>query len=331
MRRRDFIAGFGGAAAAWPLAARAQAPAPAMPVVALVSAAGLDEVYTRYLVAWRSGLAQSGYVEDKNVSIEYHWLEGRYDRLAALMTDLANRSVAVISLPGGSAAAVAAKAATATIPIVFGVGDDPVRLGLVASLARPGGNATGINYFSNQAVPRRVALLSALVPAAKRLAVLVNPRNPVSGEATLRDVQNAARPLKWPVDVHKAGNRDEIEAAFDAMENDGIDALFIAPDPYFNSRRYQFASLSMQHEIAACYSDRDFVEAGGLMSYGIDVADMWLQVGIYTGRILKGANPADLPVAEATKFIFALNMKTAKALDIKVPPITRAQANVVIE
>jgi putative ABC transport system substrate-binding protein len=309
----------------------ARAQEPAMPVVALVSAAALDETYIRYLAAFRSGLAESGYVEDKNVSIEYHWLEGRYDRLPALMADLASRHVAVISVPGGSAGATAAKAATATVPIVFGVGDDAVKLGLVASLARPGGNVTGINYFSNEAVPRRLGLLSALVPAAKRLAVLVNPRNPVGSETTLRDVQDAARTLKWPVDVHKAGTRDDIEAAFDAMENDGIDALFIASDPYFNSRRYQLASLSMQHEIAACYSDRDFVEAGGLMSYGTDVADMWHQVGAYTGRIVKGANPVDLPVAHATKFIFALNMKTAKALNIKVTPITRAQANVVIE
>jgi putative tryptophan/tyrosine transport system substrate-binding protein len=328
MRRRDFILGVG-AAAVWPPTARAQQPA--MPVVALVSAAALDETYIRYLAAFRNGLAESGYVEDKNVSIEYHWLEGRYDRLPALMTDLASRRVAVISVPGGSAGATVAKAATTVIPIVFGVGDDAVKLGLVASLARPGGNATGINYFSNEAVPRRLGLLSALVPAAKRLAVLVNPRNPVGSETTQRDVQDAARTLKWPVDVHKAGTRDEIEAAFDAMENDGIDALFIASDPYFNSRRYQLASLSMQHEIAACYSDRDFVEAGGLMSYGTDVADMWHQVGAYTGRIVKGANPVDLPVAHATKFIFALNMKTAKALNIKVPSITRAQANVVIE
>jgi len=328
MRRREFIVGFGGAAA-WSLKAGAQQPA--MPVIGFVSVGALDENYTRYLAAWRAGLAESGYIEDLNVSIEYHWLEGRYDRLAALMTDLARRGVPVISLPGGSASAVAAKAATSTIPIVFGVGDDPIKLGLVASLARPGGNATGINYFSNEVVPRRLGLLSDLVPAAKRLAVLINPRNGVGADFTLRDVQDAARRLKWPIDVYKAGTRDEIEAAFDEMERDGADALFIAPDPYFNIRRYQLAALATHHEIAACYSDRDFVEAGGLMSYGTDVAGIWRQVGAYTGRILRGSNPADMPVVQWDRFIFALNMKTAKALDIKVLPITRARADIVVE
>jgi putative ABC transport system substrate-binding protein len=328
MRRRDFIAGVGGAAA-WSLAARAQQPT--MPTIALVTAAALDATYTRYLQDWHRGLAEFGFIEDRNVAIEYHWLEGRYDRLAALMADLASRGVAVISTPGGSASPVAAKAATATIPIVFGVGDDPVKLGLVASLARPGGNATGFNYFSNEAVPKRVALLSDLTPAAKRLAVLINPRNDVGAAVSLQDAQEAARRFKWPVDVYKAGTRDEIQEAFDAMENDGIDALFIASDSYFNSRRFQLASLSSQHLIGASYSDHDFVEAGGLMSYGIDVANMWYQVGYYTGEILKGAKPADLPVVQATKFIFALNMKTAKALDLKVPLITRARADIVIE
>jgi putative tryptophan/tyrosine transport system substrate-binding protein len=328
MRRRDFIVGFGGAAAC-SFAVRAQEPA--TPVISLVSAGALDETYTRYLAAWRAGLGESGYIEDLNISVEYHWLEGRYDRLTASMTDLVRRGVAVISLPGGSASAVAAKAATSTIPIVFGVGDDPIRLGLVSSLARPGGNATGINYFSNEVVSRRLGRLSDLVPAAKRLAVLINPRNSVGADFTLRDVQAAARRLKWPIDVYKAGTRDEIEAAFDGMDRDGADALFIAPDPYFNSRRYQLASLATRHEVAACYSDRDFVEAGGLMSYGTDVADIWRQVGAYTGRILRGSNPADLPVVQSTRFIFALNIKTAKALDIKVLPITRAQADIVVE
>src|SRR5215471_18850465 len=302
-----------------------------MPVIGLVSMAALDESYTRYLAAWRAGLAEAGYIEDQNVSIEYHWLEGRYNRLATLMADLVSRGVAVISLPGGSASPVAAKAATGTIPIVFGAGDDPIKLGLVASVRRPGGNATGINYFSNEVVPKRLRLLSDLVPAAKRLAVLINPRNSVGADVTLRDVQDAARQVKWPIDVHKAGSRDEIETAFEDMERDGADALFIASDPYFNNRRYQLASLAIRHEIAACYSDRDFVEAGGLRSCGTDVAGIWRQVGAYTGRILKGSSPADLPVVQSTKFIFALNMKTAKALDIKVPRITRAQANFVVQ
>jgi putative tryptophan/tyrosine transport system substrate-binding protein len=225
------------------------------PVIGLVSAGALDETYTRYLAAWRAGLAEIGYIEDQNVSIEYHWLEGRYDRLAALMADLVRRSAAVISLPGGSASALAAKVAASRIPIVFGGGDDPIKLGLVASLGRPDGNATGINYFSNEVVPKRLGLLSDLVPGSKRLALLINPRNGVGADFTLRDVQDAARRLKWPIEIYKAGSRDEIEAAFDEMDRDAADALFIAPDPYFNSRRYQLASLAMRHEIAACYSD----------------------------------------------------------------------------
>jgi putative tryptophan/tyrosine transport system substrate-binding protein len=329
MQRREFIVGLGGAAAAWSLGAHAQQPA--LPVIGLVSAAALDDHYTQYLVAWRSGLADFGYVEDKNVSIEYHWLEGRYDRLAPVMADMVRRGVAVFSLPGGTASPLAARAATETIPIVFGIGDDPIKLGLVASLARPGGNATGINYYSNEVAPKRLGLLSALVPAAKHLAVLINPRNSVSAEATLRDVQDAARLVKWPIDVFKASTGDEIDAAFDAMENQGTDALFIGSDPYFNSRRFQLAELAKQHLIAACYSDHDFAEAGGLLSYGTDVANMWRQVGVYTARILNGANPAELPVMQSTKFIFALNMRTAKVLDINVPRVTRALADMVFE
>jgi putative ABC transport system substrate-binding protein len=327
VRRREFI-GLVGGAAAWPLAARAQQPA--MPVVGLITAGSLD-TSARYLGAFHAGLGEIGYVESRNVTIEYHWLEGQYDRLPALIAELVRRRVAVIAAPGNTAAALAAKAATATIPIMFGVGDDPVRLGLVASLARPGGNLTGMNFFTAEAVPKRLGLLHELVPKANRVAVLVNPSNIANAEAALREVQNAARMIGLSIDILKASTSREIEEAFATMVRERIEALFIGGDGYFGSRRLQLATLATRHGIATSYVTREFVQAGGLMSYGPDSADMWHRVGIYTGQILKGAKPADLPVVQSTKFEFVINMQTARALGIEVPPTLLATADEVIQ
>jgi putative ABC transport system substrate-binding protein len=329
MRRRDFIAGLGSAAASsllWPLAARAQQPA--LPVVGFI--VGSPDAFARYAAAFRAGLREIGYVDGQNVSIEYHWLEGQYDRGRASVAEWVRRRVAVIAVPGNTATALAAKAATSTIPIVFGVGDDPVRLGLVASLARPGGNLTGM-IFTNEAVPKQLGLLHELVPTASRVAVLVNPRNSVVAETTLRDAQEAARLIELPIDILNASTSREIEEAFATIVREGVEALFIGADEYFASRRVQLLTLATRHGIATSYSNRNFPEAGGLMSYGTDAVDVYRQVGAYTGQILKGAKPADLPVVQSTKFEFVINMLTAKALGIEVPPGLLASANVVIK
>jgi ABC-type uncharacterized transport system substrate-binding protein len=329
VKRREFITLLGGAAAAWPLAAGAQETA--MPVVAFVTPSERDSFPPHYVAAFRKGLSDSGYIEGQNVSVEYHWLEGRYDRLPALMADLVRRQVAVIATPGGSLAALAAKAATATIPIVFGVAENPVSIGLVANLARPGGNATGINFFLGEVVAKRLGLLHELVPKAVRLGVLVNPANGLTAEATLRDIPEAARTLGLQVQVLKASTGPEIDAGFSAMVRDRADALFIAPDAFFVSRRVQFATLAARDRVPTSCANREMVEAGLLMSYGVNVADMFLQVGIYTGSILKGTKPADLPVLQSTKFEFVINLQTAKALGIEVPLPVQQLADEVIE
>jgi len=328
MKRREFITLLGGAAAAWPLAARAQQPA--MPVVGFVNGQS-QETSVRRVGAFRKGLNEAGYVEGQNVTVEYHWLDGEYDRLPPLMADLARRHVAVIATPGGNPASLAAKAATTTIPIVFGVGADPVELGLVASLARPGGNATGINFFVADIAAKRLGLLHDLVPKAVRIAVLVNPANPKSAEATLRDIPEAARAIGLQIQVLNASTSREMEAAFITLVRDRADALFVAPDGFFVSRRVQFATLATRHGIPAAYAVREHVEAGGLMSYGTDVLDMYRQVGVYTGQILKGAKPADLPVLQSTKFEFVINLQTARTLDIEVPNSIQLLADEVIE
>ncbi len=328
IRRREFIFTLGGAAAAWPLAARAQQPA--MPVVGFVNIRSADAT-ARDAAAFRKGLDETGYVEGQNVMVEYHWLEGQYNRLPAIMADLVRRRVAVIATPGSTAAALAAKAATATIPIVFGVGEDPVKVGLVASLARPGGNATGINFFATEIVAKRLGLLHELVPKAVRIAVLVNPANAPTAEATLRDIPEAARALGLQTVVLKASTSREIEAAFATLVRDPADALFVAPDGFFVGRRVQFATLAARHTIPAAYSAREIPEVGGLMSYGTNIADMFHRVGVYTGQVLKGAKPADLPVIQSTKFEFVINLQTARALDLEVPPGLSARADEVIE
>jgi len=325
MRRRKFITLLGGAAA-WPLAANAQQPA--MPVIGFVNAGSSDAPLG---AAFRSGLNESGYVEGQNVTVEYHWLAGQFDRLPSLMADLVRRRVAVIATPAGNLAALTAKAATTTIPIVFSVGEDPVRLGLVASLARPGGNATGINFFNNETIARRLGLLHELVPKAVHIAALINPANTPIADAALQDIQEAARVIGLQIQVLKASTNREIEAAFATLVRDGVDALFVAPDTFFVSRRVQFATLAAHHRIPAAYNGRDFVEVGGLMSYGTDRVDTYRQVGAYAGQILKGAKPADLPVLQSTKFEFVINMQTARALGIEVPPTLLAIADEVIE
>jgi putative tryptophan/tyrosine transport system substrate-binding protein len=326
MRRREFITLLGGAAA-WPLAARAQQPA--MPVIGFLNSALLD-TYSHLLGAFRQGLKDTGYVEGENVAIEYRWAENQFDRLPALAGELVRRQVTAIAATGGIHSALAAKAATTTIPIVFNIGDDPVRLGLVASLARPGGNVTGINNFIYELVAKRLALLRELVPEAVRVAVLVNPAN-AQTETTLRDVEAAARAIGLQIRIVDTSTSREIDDAFATLVRDRVDALFIPPDPLFIARRIQMVQLAARHAFPATYPVRDFAVAGGLMSYGTNTADAWRQTGIYVGRVLKGAKPADLPVVQPTKFELVINAQTARMLGLTVPPQLLASADEVIE
>jgi putative ABC transport system substrate-binding protein len=300
-----------------------------MRVIGFVDAGSADAA-AGYVAAFRKGLGETGYVEGQNVTVEYHWLEGQFDRLPALMTDLVRRRVTVVVTPTSLAAAIAAKAATATIPIVFGVGDDPVKLRLVPSLARPGGNATGVNSFTAEVVAKRLALLHELVPKAGRIAVLVNPSNARNTENILQDVREAARVIGLQIHVLNASTSREIDAAF-ALERERPDVLFVATDSFYFSRRVQIATLAARERIPSAYSARDFVAAGGLMSYGTDQADRYHQIGAYAGKILNGAKPADLPVLQATKFQFVINLKTAKALGLTIPETLLATADEVIQ
>jgi putative tryptophan/tyrosine transport system substrate-binding protein len=281
------------------------------------------------VAAFRKGLNETGYVEGQNVTVEYHWLEGQYDRLPALVADLVRRQVAVIATPG-SVPTLAAKAATATIPIVFGVAEDPVKLGLVASFARPGGNATGINFLNQEVVAKHLGLLHELVPKAVRVAVVVNPAN-VTGAETVLQVQEAARAIGLQIHALNASTSREIDAAFATLAPERTDALVVAGDAFFTGRAVQFATLTARDRIPAAYSSRDFVAVGGLMSYGTDFADTFRQTGVYTGSILKGAKPADLPVVQATKFELVTNHQTARILGITVPPTLLSTADEVIE
>jgi putative ABC transport system substrate-binding protein len=326
MRRRDFITLVGGAAAC-PLAARAQQPA--LPVIGFLSGA-LPSPYAPFAAAYHRGLKETGYVEGVNTAVEYRWAEGEVDRLPALAAELVRRQVAVIAATGGISSALAAKAATTTIPIVFAVAEDPVKVGLVASLGRPGGNATGINFLVAELGSKQLGLLHELVPAAVRIGLLVNPRVPQMETAT-RDVAAAAPAIGLQVDVVEASESREIEAAFRTLVRNRADALVVGPDPFFASRRLQLATLATRHAIPAVYNIREYAEAGGLMSYGTSVTETYRQVGIYTGKILKGAKPADLPVVQSSKFVLVINLPTARALGLEVPPTLLARADEVIE
>ena len=328
MRRRNFITGIVSMTAALSVAARAQQPS--MPAIAFLSGRSAD-ASVRVAAAFRKGLNEAGYVEGQNVTVEYHWLGGRYDSLPALMADLVRRQVAVIATPGSAPAALAAKAATATIPIIFGVGEDPVRLGLVANLARPGGNATGINFFVAEVVAKRLRLLHDIVPKAVRVAVVVNPSNVSNTETTLHVVQEAAHVIGLQIQTVNATTIGEIDVAFAGFARERPDALFVAPDGFFVSRAVQFATLTARDKIPATYPDRDFTAVGGLMSYGTEITDMYRQVGVYAGSIIKGAKPADLPVLQSTKFEFVINLQTARALGIEVPSGLLSIADDVIE
>jgi putative ABC transport system substrate-binding protein len=299
-----------------------------MPVIGFVNAGSSDAPLA---AAFRKGLNEAGYVEGQNVTVEYHWLEGKFDRLPTLMADLSRRRVAVIATPAGNYAAQVAKAATTATPIVFGVGEDPVKLGLVASLARPGGNLTGINFFATELTAKRLALLHELVPNAVRIAVLVNPANVAGSMSTLPDILDAAPAMGLQIQVLKASTRSEIEAAFATLVRDRAEALYVAGDVFFTSRRVQLVTLAATNRIPASYPSREAVEAGGLMGYDADRAGMYRQVGAYTGQILKGAKPADLPVLQSTKFEFVINLQTARALGLDVPPTLLARADEVIE
>jgi putative ABC transport system substrate-binding protein len=326
MRRRDFIAGLGGVAA-WPMVARAQQPA--VPVVGFLHNAPSRE-WEPMAAAWRKGLNESGYAEGRNVTIEYRWAEGQYDRLPALAADLVRRQAAVIFV-GSPAAIIAAKAASATIPIVFSMGEDPVKEGFVASLNRPGGNITGISHFANQLAGKRLGLLRDIVPKAAAFAFLVNPNNP-NAEPDTKDIQTAADTIGQQLMVLTASTERDLELAFMAIVQQRVGALLVGIDGNFLlGHRGQIAKLALRHSIPTMYDRREFPAAGGLMSYGTDRAESYRQGGIYTGRVLKGEKPADLPVVQSTKFEFVINLKTAKALGLTIPPGLLAIADEVIE
>ena len=327
MRRRDFIGLIGGAAATWSLAARAQQPT--MPVIGFLNYAS-SETFGDRLGAFRLGLKDTGFVEGENVAIAYRWGDNQMDRLPALADELVRRPVAVI-VATGRPAAFAVKAANTTIPIVIGVAEDPVRLGLVASLARPGGNITGVNFLTGELEGKRLELLRQLVPAARRIAVLVSPASATTTESTLRDVQGAAHAMGLQVQVLKADSGREIDAAFATFARERPDALLVGSGPFFTTRRVQLVVAAARHGVATSYSNRQYAEAGGLMSYGSDLLESYRQIGVYAGRILKGAKPADLPVAQPTKFELVINAQTARTLGIEVPTTLLAVADQVIE
>jgi putative ABC transport system substrate-binding protein len=326
VRRREFITLVGGAAA-WPLTVHAQQPT--MPVVGFLHD-GSSDGRAHFTAAFREALSEAGFVDGRNVVIEYRWGQDRFDRLPALVAELVQRQVAVIATPGSATAALAAKAATNTIPIVFSVGSDPVKLGLVDSLNQPGANITGVNYFTQDLGPKRLGLLRELMPAGADVVVLVNPKSPIADSA-VKDLQVAASTVGQQFSVLHASNNQEIYGAFSAMAQRHSPALVIVTDPLFTSRRVQLVTLAIRYAIPAIYTSREFTEVGGLMSYGTDLPNIYRQVGVYTGRILKGAKPSDLPVMQPTKFEFVINLATAKALGLDVPPTLLARADEVIE
>jgi putative tryptophan/tyrosine transport system substrate-binding protein len=326
LKRREFLTLLGGAAA-WPLAASAQQSA--MPVIGYLSARSPDD--TAHLVAaFRRGLGEHGFVEGQNVTIEYRWALGQYDRLPAMVTELVRRSVTVLTTTGGEPAALAAKAATSTIPIVFTVGGDPVQQGLVASYNRPGGNATGVSLLTSPVEPKRLGLLRELVPQATTIGFLLNPNLPQSG-SQLSDMQEAARTINLQLYVLRASTEREIDSAFETVAPQRIQALAVAADPFFDTRREKLVALAARNAVPTMYHFREYVLAGGLVSYGIDASDAYRLVGVYTGQVLKGAKPAELPIMQATKFQLVINLKTAKALGIKISDNLLSLADEVIE
>ena len=326
MKRREFITLLGGAAAAWPLAARAQQSA--MPVIGYLDSSSPVASEPR-VALFRQGLAEAGYVEGRNVAIEYRWAEGRYDRLPEMAAELVRREVAVI-VASTIPAAVAAKAATAAIPIVFYVAGDPVKLGLVASLSRPGRNATGVNNFAAELGAKHLGLLRELLPTARRVGLLVNPTNP-NVEGATKDVTAAALATGVEIDVVRASDSREIEVAFAALVRNRADALVVGPDAFFTSRRLQIATLATRHALPAVSNSREFAEAGGLMDYGTSLTEVYRQLGVYAGRVLKGDKPAELPVVQSTKFELVINLPTARALGLEIPATLLARADEVIE
>jgi ABC-type uncharacterized transport system substrate-binding protein len=328
MKRREFITVLGGAAATWPLAARAQQPA--MPVVGFLNSQSPDTLADR-LRGFHRGLKENGFVEGENVSIDYRWAENQVDRLPVLAAELVRRRVAVIATSGGPGVVLAAKAATTTIPIVFVVPEDPVRSGLVTSLARPDGNATGINLLTLELVAKRLELLREMVPGAVRVAVLVNQANAAFAETTSKDMEPAARAMGLQIQFLKASTSREIDAAFVTLARQRPDALFVGNDPFFTSRRVQLANAAAHHSILATFGSREIVEAGGLMSYGVNIVDGWHQLGTYVGRILKGAKPTELPVVQSSKFELVINAQTARTLGLTVPEKLLVAADEVIE
>jgi ABC-type uncharacterized transport system substrate-binding protein len=328
VRRREFITLIGSATAAWPIAARAQQPA--MPVVGFLNSQSPDTLADR-LRGFHRGLKENGFVEGENVSIDYRWAENQVDRLPVLAAELVRRRVAVIATTGGPGVVLAAKAATTTIPIVFVVPEDPVRSGLVASLARPDGNATGINLLSLELVAKRLELLREMVPGAVRVAVLVNQANAAFAETTSKDMEPAARAMGLQIQFLKASTSREIDAAFVTLSRQRPDALFVSNDPFFTSRRVQLANAAAHHSILATFGSREIVEAGGLMSYGVNIVDAWHQLGTYVGRILKGAKPTELPVLQSSKFELVINAQTARTLGLTVPEKLLVGADEVIE
>jgi putative ABC transport system substrate-binding protein len=326
MRRRAFIAGIGGVAV-WPLAARAQQPP--MPVIGFLFAG--SEAAPPLLAAFRNGLAETGYVEGRNVAVEYRWANNELDRLPELAADLVRRRVAVITTPGSYQAALAAKAASATIPIVFSTGVDPVRAGLVSTFNRPGGNVTGLNYMQAELATKQLALLHELLPRATRFAVLVNPDNPVVTGSAIGELKEAASNIGVQIRFIRASNSGEIDAAFADISGERIEGLLVTPGPLFGNRRLQLTGLAAQNAIPTMFYDREFAEAGGLASYGSSLADQYRQTGIFTGRVLSGEKPADMPVQQPTKFELVINLKTAKELGLDVPHTLLARADEVIE